>query len=643
MNKSTRTLFLGLFLIVFTFPMVMGVTDFPNDLPPSFEYNFNGDLEDDVGSNDFSEGASSCTSTGTSYNCTDPGYLVTGSALGISGDADITIEWCGTMYDTGGVTFQYGNQDNSGASFGTYVHASSLDAVYLSSIDITDLSSGVDVGTAKCLTWTHNQTYVCAYRDGVLDKCEAKAMNIASTTMRLGQRFDAGDGMPCDNDHLTIWDDALTSVQVLESYNCFIAGDDKNSDCGSSPPVNPNITLGYIHNTFNGTLLNITPVIEYYDGVYRLNFTYYDNDASNITARIYNSSGNVIYYNSSYSMGYVDVDSELMVDFDGNPYNFTLSVLGNDTGESSKSALFNLSDTSIPLIDGADDITIAYNTTYSFNITGSDEYLWSFNISCDNGIQYNISGLASQEFNFTWSFDNVTSTFICTYHLFDGHTANVMQPIDIYVDPSEKVLTFEGMTLSTEQQLKDISIEQHKDKISFCLEPIAKVNELDVNIPHGFVIAPDSKWQGHYVNLKERLAIDFESSQAISVINQFKDSIELDVSRVKESNICFDSIVELNEVTGSFTVSVSPPETDTMYTYELNTNSIGSVMLLFTLFFFMLGLWIVAYVFRSRSFAVFGFIIGVITGLLLISFSVYLTIVFSFINIAILWEFTKRF
>ena len=76
--------------------------------------------------------------------------------------------------------------------------------------------------------------------------------------------------------------------------------------------------------------------------------------------------------------------------------------------------------------------------------------------------------------------------------------------------------------------------------------------------------------------------------------------------------------------------------------FEIDFNSISHVMFLFVLVFTYLGVMMLGFMFKNGGFISFGFFIGIILGFMLSGFHIFLTLLFIFMNISIIWAFIKK-
>ena len=76
--------------------------------------------------------------------------------------------------------------------------------------------------------------------------------------------------------------------------------------------------------------------------------------------------------------------------------------------------------------------------------------------------------------------------------------------------------------------------------------------------------------------------------------------------------------------------------------FEIDYSNLSNVILLFILLFAYLGIMALGFTFKNGGFVSFGFFIGIVLGFMLSGFNMFLTLVFIFMNIVVIWNFIKR-
>lgn len=364
-----------------------------------------------------------------------------------------------------------------------------------------------------------------------------------------------------------------------------------------------------------------------------------DHDLQNFTVNFRDGTGTLLFNVTLYEITNIEVSPYYFVNFtDGNTYN--ISITAYDTvNVSYKEYLFNVTDTSIPTFTGFNDDVIEINKDYTWNAYLRDEYLWSFYITCDNGYAFSETGIAKELYHFTESI-LINETVICTGNVSDGHTDTVMRDIPIYKDFERNTLTFDNLDIKTKENLKSITTIKKIDRVNFCFETLNHSDTLEVEIPDDCIIAPNSKYLGHYVCSSKNLAIDFESEEGYTTLRKNNSHILLDVSKAKTQDLCFNSIVELNTVYFNLTILAVPPLPISMTDFDLS--ELKNIVLLFVIAFLYLGVMAIGMMFKDVMFMSFGFFLGIVLGFMFANLNIYLTFVFFFINIGIYISVAKR-
>ena len=76
--------------------------------------------------------------------------------------------------------------------------------------------------------------------------------------------------------------------------------------------------------------------------------------------------------------------------------------------------------------------------------------------------------------------------------------------------------------------------------------------------------------------------------------------------------------------------------------FEIDYSNLSNVILLFILLFAYLGVMALGFTFKNGGFVSFGFFIGIVLGFMLSGFNMFLTLVFIFMNIVVIWNFINR-
>jgi hypothetical protein len=279
--------------------------------------------------------------------------------------------------------------------------------------------------------------------------------------------------------------------------------------------------------------------IEYKAGNWNFQATGTDNDAITYNLLVLNISQD-IFFNQSNTNGSFIISSLNFTDFDDNPFNITINLNDGDN-VSSYSYQINITDNYPPVIVGFVNVSVTNNTIHYWNENMTDDYLWAFNISCDNGFNYTKDSIAATTYNFQNS-SLITKNTICNVSITDGHTVELINEYDIWkiTEPGKESTRFENTVINHPNST--LTYEKQYDRYSFCIQNLQKEKQQAViMLPDTCKPAQKSKYKGHYVCLDDLKWIDFEGYDNIEI----KDN----TITIKEINdkACFNSIGSLNQ------------------------------------------------------------------------------------------------
>lgn len=351
--------------------------------------------------------------------------------------------------------------------------------------------------------------------------------------------------------------------QTNHTYEFYAHGSKKiEVNCSSTADVNFNNTvsenftivnrlpiINFLSVNTSLELLNLTSevLIEYASGIWNFIISISDDDLHNINYSFFNNTGGLVYSTNSSKPIILNTSDGLFANFvDGNPFNLTVNATDTKGNSTEVDLLFNVTDTLNPTYTGFDNTSVTINSFHTWNATLSDEYLWSFNIMCDNGHNDSVTEIAATSFSYT-NFTNITSDTVCNFNISDGHTALSINDIAFTKNLVDNKLIFDDIELTLEQEIKDFSFTKQVDRYNFCIEPTEKVLHLDIQIPESCIKYPSEDYKGWYV-CKNKYWLDFESDYKV---DSYYDRVTIDLSKVDDKIICFNSIGELNTVSGS--------------------------------------------------------------------------------------------
>jgi hypothetical protein len=357
--------------------------------------------------------------------------------------------------------------------------------------------------------------------------------------------------------------------------------------------------IGYSVNDVFYNLTNNTK-IEFQNGTYFFLISIVDNDLTNYSIVIGNSSG-IISTFKNFSLAYVD--SSYFRDFEANP--FYINITANDTSGNytRKTYFFNNTDTIYPLASGFANFSRTNGSLYNWNLTFMDESIFGFNLTCDTGWNRSVTGISGVD---TYIWDNesmqITKNTTCTIIYCDGHTSNSLKQKWNVEYESGKV-----KTRNTRQQIEfwadNMMLDSYtakKDRISYKLSFNDSVSEKKLyykGVGQSYFIE-SSKYKGWMVNYPE--------SKTWFDVNGFKGSVaaysedgitwELTLrdSKDKIKGFQMESIGELNCKTESiFIESLVPKDTHTSLNAlqcPKDTESVFIFGIIVALLFVMLGM-----------------------------------------------------
>lgn len=340
--------------------------------------------------------------------------------------------------------------------------------------------------------------------------------------------------------------------------------------------------------------------LEFIDGDYTWNISIDDDDLDYYLITLRNSTDVI---QSGTSIPFSN-DGLLFVDFHQNPFN--ISVFANDSaGDSSyQSFTFNINDTSMPVCTTLVDASIENSSVYKVNVSCSDEYLFSYNLSCDNTNIF--SKYQADIFNTTYIYYNSSLIDLgegqinCWYEYCDGHTAELISDIDINVPKGNLInneIIIDNKIIKVDSAVAKWTYEKKSDRITFCSEFTEPIYEASYEIPSGCYPALNSKWKGHLVCPETRTWIDYNNKNYdVQITNKVK------VIFNKQTNkACFDSVGKFNCVTGTFTVNITLPLTNSSSRLKIGycPDTTASVLILFIFLIISLVLLVLGFIIRS--------------------------------------------
>lgn len=371
---------------------------------------------------------------------------------------------------------------------------------------------------------------------------------------------------------------------------------------------------------------------EYSSGIWEYFGIVIDDNPHTLNLTWYNVSNNVIatdfldYTNFSTLHDPFTPDG-LFADFGYNPINFSVTLTDLDDNFHFSSFLFNVTDVDNPILSGVSNDTITNNTNYSFSHTVSDEYIWLYNVSCSDGYIFQESAIGNNSYLHTFN-RNVSGTLSCDILICDGHTGYVTDPIEYeLIDDKSIMLGVHNITSSV--SIKKMETINLFDRTKFIIETNKPQSNFYFTLSDDWVHAPNSKYKGHFINMKTKEWIDFEGDDTIIVNGNYVYVY----NAIPKSRFEFESIGILNcaysvqTINGTVEIVPTPPvQSNIIPEDDLPTLVLYLVLVILILFWGekigsriilitgSISIWWVASLFHQYSVFIFGLllVIGVI-------------------------------
>ncbi len=303
-------------------------------------------------------------------------------------------------------------------------------------------------------------------------------------------------------------------------------------------------------------------IIEYSTGLWDWEAIVDDDDILTINYTFFNSTGSIVFTNISNTPIDIFTANLTFIDFTGNPYNFTVTAqdtFGNITIDSIE---FNVTDTTNPACTGFNNASVRNQSTFTFDVTCTDEAFFELNVSCNNTFSSLDTGLQTTRFLYTQSFPFNQST-LCNITFCDGHTDKWVDDILITQNNSHWQRSFDSKIV---MQFHDEVIEFNSTKmldrynfnvryyttqskyINFTITSDEYIWIMDGNKHKGWLITGDY-W------------IDFDSND-VKLSNAYRVSdteVIVELKLKKDIDVIeFNSIGKLNCVSTAMTLTLLP-------------------------------------------------------------------------------------
>jgi len=301
--------------------------------------------------------------------------------------------------------------------------------------------------------------------------------------------------------------------------------------------------------------------------------------------------------------------------------------------------------------------TVAFPLNYTF-LDNRDLYyknitIWHYDFFLNKIIEFNdfsyISGTRYDYYRLI-DFRNISNgTNYIEAEICDSHTANSLKNADsIKKDKNSLTYYFDGVIIKIKGNTgkeKKVDTKKLKDRYSFEIEYTEKTALKSFELSSNKKITPipyeRSNYIGHFV-IDDKYWIDFDtlSKSKAKVYNGDNGTYIIEIDDENDL-VSFNSIGSLNCVSDTNTFTKSGIERRYPFDLHFSLDNIGSVILLFSLLLFYIGLMIIAFTFMNLAFAGFGFFIGIAIGLILSSIHIFFFILFTLMNVVIFIQFAR--
>lgn len=317
------------------------------------------------------------------------------------------------------------------------------------------------------------------------------------------------------------------------------------------------------------------------------------------------------------------------------------------------------------------DTVFYYNQTKSLYIKCTDNNLYAYEVLVYNELgilKYNFSldGISASSVTIT---DSIQPASLGTWQIdttcSDSHTLNLLNTLNIESEDKKLKFNFEeikdfkkkenniSIELISNQAIDSLTTTKLKDRYTFNYlvdsKDLLQKNHFKFKVEcKGITPIKDSKYNGHLICKDSSMWVDFENEYLIKGTTDIYSCgndcyiVEFDVLKSKDSNYIFKSIGGLNFNTLSAKFIVSVASTSTSSSISLDLTTVEDLMLLFILIFLYLALIVIGFYFKNNVFVSFAFFIGVFIGVLIFTFSHFLTLILFLMNITMYLVYAKQ-
>ena len=354
-------------------------------------------------------------------------------------------------------------------------------------------------------------------------------------------------------------------------------------------------------------------------------------------------------------------------------YNISIFAEDDDGNTSTLNGFFILNDTISPSIDFTvpleDNSTITIqNQSLGLIAQFSDINLFAYEVLVYNNIgqlvfNFSANDLTSSTFDFSESIvPNRTGFWRIDTTVADSHTDLLIGDYNYQKIDNKLIYTFEKIrkkmysssNVSIDYVGKfnvvDVTTKKQEDRYNFVYEFTNDIELIKENVQHKFKIECDdlyfideSKYTAHFVCWEAKKWVDFTHPdiQSFYIEPCNKDCYTVTLTMPSYSSVEFSSIGGLNEINESLSFEVLPiPPIAPFLGFGLDLSLVSHVILIFSFVILYIGLMGLGFAFKNFGFASFGFIVGVVLGLLFVQIHIFMFLMFTLTNIAIFIKYT---
>lgn len=376
-----------------------------------------------------------------------------------------------------------------------------------------------------------------------------------ANSILIGDRSAGGRGFDGLIDEVAIWNTSLNSSQISTLFTCYQTANDGYDDCIYEAPPSADNSLNFSDTSpsdesqFNTELLNFNMTV---NATTNFNCSFLVNGVNNQTRTGFSAGTNVFV---GFNLSFTNV-TEIDINF-----SFTCNSSLNSVNATTNNVYI---DNIEPDVTGDDELEagtkiIFEGSNLSASIVFNDTNVFSYNVTINGTQAYNGSELTGNGYNLSFSYD--TSAWSAgTYSMWaetcDGHTAlKLKKNWGKNVNKKDMSLSYSmgdnGVVVRHKDKTKisDVNSQRHKDRFDFRFKFHSKPKSVETFVVESdsyIHIVKDSEYTAHLITGRQWL--DFANDDTnVATINRINDKkVEVNLYGLKNKDITFNSIGELN-------------------------------------------------------------------------------------------------